>query len=93
MLKISILFLIYAVIFMIPTSLAGKRRRSGLPAYWWLLLISLALELIVVYIGLGLLDYMLIKELFFLCLPPILAGILAGIFYYKFSKQLDNRIK
>ncbi len=57
MLKIFILFLIYAVIFMVPTSLAGKRRRSGLPVHWWLLLISLALELVVVYIGLGLLEY------------------------------------
>lgn len=88
-LELFVLLVLYGCIFAIPASLVGNRRKSKRPIYWWLLLVSVTMELAIIF---TILIYakQWIPTWLSLYLAPILAAMSAGIFYYYFSKKLDN---
>ncbi len=89
-LKLFILLFFYSCIFSVPISLSANRKKSGLPVYWWLLLLSFMVELSLLCIMLSLTKNIKEKQ-FLIYAAPISAAVLAGIFYHYLSKLRDNK--
>lgn len=85
-----LLILLYGFICFVPVAINYNRRKSGLPAYWMLFLVTILIELAIVYamlfIILGNKENMLS-----LYAPPIIASIIAGAFYFYVAKKYDEK--
>lgn len=54
MIELLVVMIGWAVLWVVPASIAGYRRRRGLRAYWWVLLLVIALEVAIAMAGLEL---------------------------------------
>ncbi len=87
---ILLLMFLYGCIWLVPTTINYNRRKAGLAPYWVLFLITLALEIAIVYVALYSLKEFN-QNILIVYLPPIIASIFAGIFYFYIAKQLDEK--
>ena len=85
-----LLIFLYGCIWFVPTTINYNRRKAGLAPYWVLFLITLALEIVIVYVALYSLKA-LNQNILAAYLPPIIASIFAGFFYFYIAKQLDEK--
>lgn len=89
-LHLLLLIFLYGCIWFVPTTINYNRRKAGLAPYWLLFLTTLALEIAIVYAVLYSLKE-LNQNILFAYLPPIIASIFAGLFYFYIAKQLDEK--
>jgi spore maturation protein SpmA len=87
---ILLLMFLYSCIWLVPTTINYKRRKAGLAPYWVLFLTTLALEIAIIYVALYSLKEFN-QNIITAYLPPIIASIFAGIFYFFMAKQLDEK--
>jgi len=89
-LKIALLMFFYGCIWLVPASISHNRKKKGLPTYWLLLLLTLVIEIVIVYACLYSLNSYR-KELLLAFLPPIIASVFAGFFYFHMAKKFDAK--
>ena len=87
---ISFLVFLYGCIWLVPMSINYNRRKAGLSPYWALLLITLVLEIAIVYSVIYFFKE-LSQSIFIAYLPPLVASVFAGLFYYHMAKKLDDK--
>ncbi len=88
---LSLMFL-YSLIWFVPVTINYNRRKAGRSAYWSLFLSTLVLEIavvIAVYYALGGGS----QNIFLAYLPPLVASVLAGLFYIYLAKFLDKKYR
>ncbi len=89
-LHLFLLIFLYGCIWFVPTTINYNRRKAGLAPYWLLFLTTLVLEIAIVYVVLYSLKE-LNQNILVAYLPPIVASIFAGLFYFYIAKQLDEK--
>lgn len=87
---ILLLVFLYSCIWLVPTTINYNRRKAGLAPYWVLFLTTLALEIAIIYFALYYLKEFN-QNILIAYLPPIIASIFAGAFYFYIAKQLDEK--
>ncbi len=85
-----LLIFLYGFIWFVPMTINHYRRKAGLAPYWLLFLTTLVLEIAVIYAVLYSLKEFN-KSILVAYLPPIVASIIAGIFYFYLAKQFDEK--
>ena len=94
MVSIFIIIILYSFIWFIPISISSKRRKNGKPVYWLLLLFTLILEIGVIYFFFLLQEKEIVSEAISkanVFVSPIVASVIAGMFYYLTTKKLDDK--
>jgi len=81
---------IYSAIWFVPIGINFDRRKRKLPAYWHIFFITLVVEILLVYLLLVSVSY-LSNHIAYAYIPPVLASFVAGMFYFKVAKKLDDR--
>ena len=91
---VIVIIILYSCVWFVPLSLSSKRRKKGEPVYWLLLLFALILEIGVIYFFFLLQEKEIVSEgvskanVF---IAPIVASVIAGMFYYLRAKKLDEK--
>ena len=89
-LHLVLLVFLYSFIWFVPITINYNRRKAGLAPYWKLFVVTLALEIAIIYVVIYAFKE-LNQSILFACFPPIIASTFAGTFYYYIAKQLDER--
>ena len=89
-LHLVLLIFLYGCTWFVPATINYNRRKAGLAPYWLLFLTTLALEITIIYAVIYSLKE-LNQNILFAYLPPIIASIFAGLFYFYKTKQLDKK--
>lgn len=84
------LWFLYGAIWLVPVGIGIDRRKKKLPTYWHVFLIALIIEVCLVFTLLTGLSY-ISDHVAYAYIPPVLAAITAGLFYYTLTKKLDAR--
>jgi hypothetical protein len=84
------LWFLYGAIWFVPIGISIDRRKKKLPTYWFVFFTALIIEISLVYILLVGLSY-ISDHVAYAYIPPVLASIVAGLFYFNFTKKLDTR--
>ncbi len=92
LLVIPLTMLAWGIMFVVPASLAGARRRKGRPIYLAVLLAVLAVELVVA-LGLLQVSTWFGKGFLWVLASPLLATSAASYIYWTTTKNRDKALK
>ncbi|OIO68823.1 MAG: hypothetical protein CO186_08125 [Zetaproteobacteria bacterium CG_4_9_14_3_um_filter_49_83] len=79
----------WGCVFMLPATLAGKRRSDGKPAYWHLLLVSWSLEVLSIIGTIKLFEILPLGTMAEPIITPLLASVIGGFSYWWLSARCD----
>ena len=89
-----LIIILYSFVWFVPLSINIKRRKKEKPAYWFLFLLTLILEIGVIYCFFLLQEIIIKSETISsvnVVVAPIVSSILAGLFYYLTTEKLDEK--